>query len=164
MQFTIRTGRREDWDAKRRVFVEAGRTAWSQILPASALADLSAPDRWRPGAGADVLVAECAGDIVGFVCVRPSADEDAGSGVGEVDACYTHPSVWGMGAGRALLSAAVARLAASGFREATLWTEHRNYRPLRFYRAAGWTLDGAERRRTFRGTELMELRHRLSIA
>lgn len=147
-----------------RVFIEAGQAAWVQILPANTLVDLSAPDRWHPAAGAEVLVAECAGDVVGFVCLRPSADEDAGPGVGEVDACYSHPSVWGRGVGRTLLSAAVARLAASGFREATLWTEHRNHRPLRFYRAAGWKLDGAERRRTFRGTELVELRHRLSLA
>jgi len=164
VEFDIRTGRGEDWDAMRRVFVEAGRAAWSQILPASTLADPSAPDRWRPGAGADVLVADCVSDIVGFVCLWPSADEDAPPSVGEIDACYTHPSMWRLGVGRALLSAAVARLAACGFREATLWTEHRNYRPLRLYRAAGWTLDGAERRRVFRGTELLELRHRVPIA
>ncbi|HEV3484178.1 MAG TPA: GNAT family N-acetyltransferase [Vicinamibacterales bacterium] len=148
----------------RRVFVAAGQTAWNHILPAGTLADLSAPDRWHPGHGGDVLVAERAGDIVGFVCLRPSQDEDAGAATAEVDAFYTHPSVWGMGVGRALLTEAVARLAASGFREATLWTERRNERPLRFYHAAGWKLDGTERRRTFRGIELVELRHRVTIA
>jgi GNAT superfamily N-acetyltransferase len=146
------------------VFVEAGRTAWSHILPAVALAELSVSDRWRPGPGADVLVADRGGEVVGFVCLRPSADEDAGPEVAEIDACYTHPAVWGMGIGQALLSAALARLAARGFREATLWTEYRNERPLRFYRAAGWMLDGSERRRAFGGTALVELRHRISLA
>ena len=148
----------------RRLFVAAGQAAWREILPVRTLAALSAPDHWHAGHAADVLGAERAGDIVGFACVRPSADENTGPSTGEVDACYTHPSVWGMGVGPALLSAAVARPAATGFREATLWTEHRNYGPLRFYCAARWTLDGAERRRTFRGTELLELRHRVSIA
>lgn len=161
MQISIRPARLEDWEAMRRTFADAGRMAWGEILPASALTDLSAAERWRPGPGADVLVAECAGEVAGFVCVRRSADEDAGPHVGEVDAFYTRPSVWGVG--RALLAAAMARLAAAGFTEATLWTEHRNHRPLRVYRAAGWTLDGAERRRTHSGAELLELRHRIRL-
>jgi GNAT superfamily N-acetyltransferase len=102
--------------------------------------------------------------MVGFVCVRASADEDAEPTVGEIDACYVLPSVWGTGAGQALLSAAAEYLAASGFKEATLWTEHRNERPLRFYRHAGRMLDGTERRRTHGGTELLELRHRLILS
>jgi hypothetical protein len=31
---------------------------------------------------------------------------------------------------------------------------------VRFYRAAGWRLDGAGRRRAFLGTQLLEWRHR----
>lgn len=147
----------------RDIFTQAGRAAWGHILPDAMLADLSPPDRWHPRAGADVLVAAGAGEVVGFVCLRASADEDAEPTVGEIDACYVLPSVWGTGVGQTLLSAAAAHLALSGFEEATLWTEHRNDRPLRFYRAAGWRLDGAERRRTFRGAELLELRHRLIL-
>ena len=160
---TIRAGRDEDWDAMRRIFAEAGRAAWGEILPADVLADLSAPERWRPGSGADVLVAERAGEIAGFVCLRRSGDDDAGPHVGEIDGFYTQPAVWGAGVGRALLSAAMAQLAAAGFTEATLWTEQRNHRPLRLYRAAGWRLDGAERRRSYRGVDLVELRHRISL-
>jgi ribosomal protein S18 acetylase RimI-like enzyme len=69
----------------------------------------------------------------------------------------------GQGIGRALLAAGLQRLAASGFTEATLWTEHRNHRALRFYQAGGWTFDGRDRRRTYRDTELLELRHRLIL-
>jgi GNAT superfamily N-acetyltransferase len=158
--FTIRTGQDEDWDGMRDTFAQAGQAGWAHILPAATLAALSAPDRWCPRHGGDVLVAEHEGNVVGFVCLRASADDDAGPTIGEIDACYVHPSVWGTGVGQALLAAAAAQLAASGFKEATLWTEHRNHRPLRFYGAAGWKLDGAERRRTFVGTDLLELRHR----
>jgi GNAT superfamily N-acetyltransferase len=147
----------------RAIFIEAGRTAWSHILSSAALAELRAPERWHPHAGADVLVAERAGEVLGFVCLRASADDDAGPAVGEIDACYVCPPAWGTGVGQALLAAAATRLAASGFDEATLWTEHRNERPLRFYRAAGWRLDGRERRRISQGCELLELRHRLNV-
>lgn len=147
----------------RDTFIQAGQAAWDHILSAESLSDLSPPDRWRPGADTDVLVAEREGEVVGFVCLCASADEDAGPTVGEVDACYVHPSVWGKGVGQALLSAAVAHLRASGFEEATLWTEHRNHRPLRFYRAAGWSLDGVERQRTLRSADLLEVRHRFLL-
>ena len=113
-QIVIRPGREDDWEAMRRTFAEAGQAGWREILPDSPLADLSAPERWRPGGAIDVLVAESDGQIAGFICLRRSGDEDAGAQVGEIDSFYTHPSVWGTGDGRALLSAAVARLAAAG--------------------------------------------------
>ena len=147
----------------RRIFGEAGQAAWAHILPAATLADLSAPDRWNPAVGADVLVAECRDQVAGFVCVRPSAGEDATSDVAEIDAFYVHPSVWGAGVGLELLAAAESQIAAAGFKEATLWTEQRNDRALRFYRAGGWRVDGTERRRSYRGTDLLELRHRLTL-
>lgn len=160
MRLTIRTARGDDWEDMREIHVQAGREAWGHILSETALASLSAPNHWHPDAGADVLVAECAGRVIGFICIRASADKDADPTVGEISAFYVHPSRWGIGAGQALLSAAVERAAAIGFKEVTLWTEHRNYRPLKFYREAGWTLDGA-RRYASGGSEIIELRHRL---
>ena len=160
MQLAIRTGLDGDWEGMRQTFIQAGQAAWGHILPATTLVDLIAPDRWRPGGGTDVLVADCRGEVTGFVCLSASEDDDAEPTTGEIDACYAHPSVWGTGVGRALVSAAATQLRASGFQEATLWTDHRNYRPLRFYHNAGWRLDGAERHRMFRDTELLELRHR----
>jgi GNAT superfamily N-acetyltransferase len=163
MNIAIRAAQAQDWELMRDIFVQAGKAAWSHILTSAALAELSAPDRWDPRDGADVLVAEFAGKVVGFVCFRASADEDAESAIGEIDGFYVTPSMWSRGVGQTLLAAGLDRLAASGFREATLWTEHRNHRPLQFYRAAGWKPDGRERRRTYRGTELLEIRHRLTL-
>ena len=164
MNIAIRAGLAEDWEALREIFLKAGQAAWTHILAPTALAELSAPDRWDPRAGADVLVAEKAGRVVGFVCLRASADEDAEPTTGEIDGFYVLPSMWGRGVGQALLAAGLERLGGLGFKEATLWTEHRNHRPLRFYRAGGWKFDGRERRRTYRGTELLELRHRLILS
>jgi GNAT superfamily N-acetyltransferase len=163
----VRRARPADAPELRRIFVDAGRAAWGGIVSPAALAALSPPDRWEDAIDAPdpqaVLVAESDGDIVGFAVIRPSGDDDAGDGVGEVDALYTHPDVWGLGAGRALLDAALAALAASGFREATLWTAEGNRRPRRVYEQYGWRLDGASRRRSLHDSTFVELRHRVAL-
>lgn len=159
----VRTARSDDWSAICRVFAEAGQAGWKHIVPAALLADLIAPDSWNPINGADVLVAEVNGRVVGFAVVAASHDADGTSGVGEIDGFYTHPAVWGLGVGRALLAAATARLRQLGFTQATLWTEHRNERPRRFYENAGWMSDGGERRKRFHDIELLELRYRLKL-
>jgi L-amino acid N-acyltransferase YncA len=150
-------------EKNRRCSPASPRASWSHILPPEALSNLTPSERWQPRTGSNVLVAERAGQVAGFVCARRSADADADQTVGEIDALYVQPSAWGNGLGQALLTTAVAHLVAAGFMQATLWTEHRNARPLRFFRAAGWLLDGAERRRTFLGTQLLELRHRRAL-
>ena len=84
----------------RDIFVRAGQAAWSHILPPATLTTLSPPDRWHPRAGTEALVAELAGTVVGFVCLRASADDDATPMTGEIDALYVLPSAWGVGVGR----------------------------------------------------------------
>jgi hypothetical protein len=77
----------------RDIFAQAGQAAWGHILAPAVLAELSAPDRWDPRSGADVLVAEHAGKVVGFVCLRASADDDAEPTIGEIDGFYVLLSV-----------------------------------------------------------------------
>jgi hypothetical protein len=69
-------------------FTQAGRVAWDHILPPATLLELTAPDRWNSRDGPDVLVAELGGEVVGFVCLRASGDDDATPAIGEIDACY----------------------------------------------------------------------------
>jgi GNAT superfamily N-acetyltransferase len=163
----VRRARPEDVPELRRIFLAAGRAAWSELLSAAALDALSPPERWEHAIDAPapqaVFVAESDGEVVGFAVIRASEDDDAGAAVGEVDALYTHPAVWGLGAGRALLDEALAALAAAGFREATLWTAEGNRRPRRVYEAYGWRLDGASRRRSLRDSTFVELRHRVAL-
>jgi GNAT superfamily N-acetyltransferase len=147
----------------------AGIAAWPHIFPAETLERFPWPERWWRAIGerdarSAVFVAEDNGNVVGFAIVRPSGDEDADDSIGELDGLYTHPSVWGRGAGRELLGEAVAFLRDAGFREATLWTAEENHRPRRIYETAGWSVDGTTRRRTFDGVELVELRYRVGLA
>jgi RimJ/RimL family protein N-acetyltransferase len=62
-----------------------------------------------------------------------------------------------------LLERATFALLAAGFREAVLWTEHRNARALAVYQRSGWRPDGAVRERDYLGVRIRELRHRLDL-
>ncbi len=147
------------------VYVAAARAGWRELFGDARLAAIAAPaGRWPPPAGTTTLVAELDGRVVGFAEVRRSADADAGPDVGELDTLYTDPAVWGRGAGRALMAAALARLAADGFTAATLWTAEANARPRAIYARAGWRPDGAAREKTYLGVTLTELRYRLALA
>ena len=111
MQVSVREARPGDDEAIERVFAEAARTAWAHFIPPEELAGLSAPQRWRTET---VIVSEGDGDgVVGFAVLRRSEDDGADATTGELDLIYTSPSVWGRGVGRALMTSALDRLAAT---------------------------------------------------
>src|SRR4029079_293867 len=106
---------------------DAGVAAWGHILPPPVVETLPFPDRWAAAVGAaeprtQVLVVEAASGPVGFAITRPSGDADADAQTGELDAFFVEPASWGLGAGRALLGAAMRALRDARFRDATLWT------------------------------------------
>jgi GNAT superfamily N-acetyltransferase len=105
---------------------------------------------------ADLAAAEMA-------LVAVSDQDDVVVGFAFVAGCelrffYTHPRVWGHGAGRALLAAAEDALRGAGCEEAVVYTEERNERPLRVYAAAGWEPDGSVKERDWLGAPIRELR------
>ncbi|WP_052745475.1 GNAT family N-acetyltransferase [Allosalinactinospora lopnorensis] len=93
--------------------------------------------------------------VSGLVVTRPSADDDAGSDVGELHMCYVHPEAWGSGVADALMASALDDLRGAGHRRATLWTAEANHRPRAFYERHGWALDGACRSKTRMGSTLL---------
>lgn len=129
-------------------------------------------DRWRrvlagDGAGRDgILVAEVPdGGIIGFVSFGATRDSDLDTGdTGEVYALYAAPASWGTGAGRALLSGAVAGLARVGYADAALWVLDSNDRARRFYARAGWAPDGAVKIEPGLGFDLTEVRYRRALS
>jgi GNAT superfamily N-acetyltransferase len=126
----------------------SARAAFAHIAPVERLeprdwaADLAAAET------ALVAVAEPDGQVVGFAFV----------GGCELQFLYSHPRVWGGGAGRALLAAAEDALRSAGCEEAFVYTEERNGRPLLVYAAAGWEPDGGVKERDWLGTPIRELR------
>jgi GNAT superfamily N-acetyltransferase len=77
---------------------------------------------------------------LGFVTAGPIREEPPARG-GEVYAIYVDPAHTGRGAGSVLLEAALARLAASGLSQASLWVFSRNADARHFYERRGWVLE-----------------------
>jgi ribosomal protein S18 acetylase RimI-like enzyme len=117
-----------------------------------------APRRTQRAAGERSLVA-------GFTAFGASRDEGAAPHCGEIWAIYVAPERWGQGVGRALCSAAFARLRADGFSRVTLWVLAENERAIRFYRGVGFAPEPASARRFERdGAQIGELRMTRSLS
>ena len=69
-------------------------------------------------ATASPIVAERVGEVVGFVAVGASRDDDAD---GELYAIYVDPEHWGTGVGRKLIHAAETQLRVLAHRDVVLW-------------------------------------------
>ncbi len=82
----------------------------------------------------------------------------------QADAINIDPHRWGRGYGRALLATAEVELASLGYSEAVLWVLPGNMRARRFYEAAGWTTDGAERTTEVLGVVVSEIRYRRGLS
>jgi GNAT superfamily N-acetyltransferase len=95
-----------------------------------------------PPPGQLVLVAETAdGDVVGFVSVGPTRDEDAHAG--EVYALFVGPERWRRGIGAVLLEHGESALRLAGHDSASLWVLVGNERARSFYERHGWWFEGA---------------------
>lgn len=163
--FEIRPAKESDWGQIDHLFQAAGKAAWAHLMSPEALDNLRAPLLWqelvREGRA---LVAAWEDKVMGFAAWRPNVDPEPIPHAAELASFYTHPRVWGQGAGRLLMKAILHEITRARFSQATLWTEERNFRPRAFYEAYGWVADGSKREREVRGTPLCELRYRFALA
>lgn len=116
---------------------------------------------WLDAVGTNMprtFLAERDGEIVGFATVGPSRDEDAPRAA-ELYAVYVDPAAWGAGVGRLLMTEAYRRIEALGVERAILWVLEANARAQRFYRADGWSPDGARREEDVWGVPAVVVRY-----
>ena len=107
----------------------------------------------------ELLVATDGAAVVGFVSFGPCRDEAAPTDRGEVWAIYVAPSAWSTGVGQALWRVASERLRALGFHSISLWVIEGNERAIRFYTAAGFSVEaGSEKEFEIGGAKLREVR------
>ncbi|MGC5566743.1 N-acetyltransferase family protein [Streptomyces sp. FR-108] len=117
--------------------------------------------------GTDVvnLVAESAGEVVGWACHgpyrggEPRAEDAGGAGDAELYALYVDPDRTGHGVGRALLGTSVGRCAVAGRGRMLLWVLRENAGARRFYERAGFAADGTEEPCEVAGVEVPEVRY-----
>lgn len=145
----IRPARPEDAPAIARIHVDTWRDTYAGILPNAYLVQLvqagARQSVWRIGAGGrspsgeTTLVAEL-DQVVGFASFG-RARHVRGGQVGEIYALYVAPDAQGQGLGRGLVSVALQRLFAEGYRHVDVEVLAEN--PSRhFYSAVGARLVG----------------------
>jgi len=144
--------------------------AYQGLLPLDLLKQLERPDseeRWERAARnaewpkAGVMVAVPGPQMVGFTRFAPTRDKGEDTAlVAEIRQIYIAPEVWGRGLGKRLMSTALARMAASGYSQATLWVLDTNSRARRFYERCGWTQDGAARYNDTYSFPIADVRYR----
>lgn len=144
--------------------------AYQGLLPQDFLDKLdmaNGTERWErallaaqwPKAG--VMVAVPGPEMVGFARFGPTRDKGEDTAlVAEITQIYIAPEVWGRGLGKRLMSTALARLAASGYAQVTLWVLDTNSRARRFYERCGWVQDGAARRDDGYSFPMADVRYR----
>jgi ribosomal protein S18 acetylase RimI-like enzyme len=161
----------EDARSVAQIHVDAWRAAYAEIFPADYLATLSVDRReaeWRrtiAAAKPELLVAKVDGAVHGWISFGASRDEGASSTDGELWALYAAPGRWSTGVGKALWLRARDLLIERGFESCSLWVFPQNARAIRFYEAAGFTLD-ASSEKTFdlAGDKHREVRYVGSLA
>jgi GNAT superfamily N-acetyltransferase len=131
-------------------------------LPAALFAEMTDPERraaaWSRNLAAPlltggILLAEAAGEVVGFASVAPARDRALGTG-GELTGLYLLRRAQGRGIATALLAAGFAVLREAGHRDAGAWCVTGNGPAERFYAARG-ALPGP-RRVEHRGPHALE--------
>jgi ribosomal protein S18 acetylase RimI-like enzyme len=166
----IRPALPEDIPVLARVHVATWQSAYRGIIPDEQLDGLSIPESeetWRENvrrSGRTNLVAEAAGQVVGFVAFGPARSRDLNPvTIGEIYGIYLEPSVWRRGYGGALMAEALRQLSEQGFSEVMLWTWEINEPARAFYERLGFISDAAVVSDRF-GPELTELRYRRRLA
>lgn len=151
MSVVLRPAGDADLDAVGALHHRSRVAAYRDIVPADALAAMSAPalsawwrERWRWERETHRLtVAERAGRVVGFTYVGP--EEEHETGIGQLYAIHLDPAEQGRGVGRTLMLDALDAMRAAGWRQAVLWVLSDNAHARTFYERGGWLPDGRRR-------------------
>lgn len=152
---SVRIARESDAPAIAEVQLRAWRELYADVLPATAMAALTADaiaERWS-AAVADppsdrhwVLVALQGADVVGFAACGPADDPDLDpTTVSELAALHIRPDATGAGHGSRLLAAAVDHLRPEHVKHLVTWVFTADDALRRFLTETGWDADGATR-------------------
>lgn len=160
MNALVRPARPADAEAIGRVHSESWRLTYAGLLPSRYLATLDQEvlaERWRrrlqaPRGASTLLVAEQAGDVVGFSLAGPTSERDLEDGfAGEIQMLYLLPAGQRRGHGRALFERSVAELSARRLYWLVVWVVEHNLAARAFYRRVGLEPDGGRRTDTLGG-------------
>lgn len=143
------------------------RTAYAGLVPRSYLDAMSVTEDTerrrerllKRGNPVVNLVAERAGDVIGWAAYGPYRDGEVRTEDAELYALYVHPDHWGDGIGTALLHTTTDRCERAGHARTLLWVLKHNTRARHFYEHHGFTPDGTEHPFETDGTNIPEVRY-----
>jgi L-amino acid N-acyltransferase YncA len=149
-----------------RTIISSWRETYRNILSKESLESLSLSERtecWTQRLQEQTwptLVCEVDEAVIGFACYSSCQDEDKPSIVsGELVAIYLLPEYFGKGLGAHLFKAACSQLSQQGFSDLVVWVLEGNTLGITFYEKMGLTRDGASKRDTIRGSEVVKIRY-----
>ena len=169
-ELVVRNAVADDADAMGLLHVRAWQSAYRGVMPDAYLDGLQAEERvamWRSRISRTelppLLVAELAGDVVGFATFGLAQGESGSTSVGQLYALNIDPAHWGKGIGRALLHEVSTALTAMKFHEAVLWVVPENARARALYESEGWAEDGGVQTEDVLGATVTEIRYRREL-
>jgi GNAT superfamily N-acetyltransferase len=162
---TLRRGSVADADDIGRVHAISRRAAYRELVPAEALATLTAEGQasyWRERLSTEpepfsVHVAEADGAVVAFAMgsARPP--------VATLNAIHVVPDLHGSGVAQRLHASLLGDFSGWGCTSAELWVLDGNGRAQAFYRRLGWVPDGERDAHAIGGVRVPILRYRRSL-
>lgn len=167
----IRPADIDDAHAIGTIIVRSWQHAYSGILPADGLANLSIEERQQQWAGwlqaetnpMHTLVADIDGKVVGFSSWGPSSDDDEADDptIMMLYSIYLLPDSKNKGIGAALLEAAEVEMIANGANIGSLHVLEQNTPTREFYERNGWRLvPDSARNEHFFGMDMITVRYR----
>ncbi|MCD7436894.1 GNAT family N-acetyltransferase [Streptomyces lincolnensis] len=156
-----------DCDRVAEIRVRGWQSAYRGLVPRSFLDAMSVPEeaersRLRfttAGSGVANLVAERAGQVVGWACHGPYREGELLTEDAELYAVYVDTRHVGDGVGHALLQESLRRCTAAGHPRMLLWVIRGNARARRFYERQGFRPDGTEESFEVDGVPVPEMRY-----
>lgn len=138
------------------IHIASWKQAYAGLLPNNYLAGLDGElsqrtAQWEDWLTSDsdrrlILVAEEAGELVGFAHAGPTGDRDlSGKDTAEIYAVYLDPRFLGRGWGSRLMIAVQQHLQSAGFSDFAVWVMTGNKGARDFYEHLGWEGDGSEK-------------------
>jgi len=151
------------------VHSESWKVAYKGIVPDSFLEKMTVGNSKKRferalSQGIEKNIVAFEGDqIVGFMCIGKSRDDDSNHSVGEIWGIYVLPSHWRQGIGTELLLYGLSSLKAEEYSKVTLWVLEDNINARRFYEKHGFKYDGTKKELNL-GKELNEIRYVKDLA
>ncbi|MGK3942152.1 GNAT family N-acetyltransferase [Streptomyces sp. RP5T] len=156
-----------DCDRVSEIRIRGWQSAYRGLMPQPFLDALSVPEdaerrraRFGQGGGSVVdLVAERAGEILGWACHGPYREGEVRTRDAELYAIYVDARRYGSGLGHALLQESVRRCTSAGHPRMLLRVLKGNTRARHFYERHGFSADGAEDPYEVDGVAVPEVRY-----